>query len=102
MFSDITKDYDTMTLTLPEDKKDFVKKEVKAVREKLEVVDRFKEKVDKIDGFVTKLQNFNKTLIMVDSWMQEADGRLDQIKNHSHEMTPEDRVSVVHIYVDFL
>ena len=83
-------------------KKDFVKKEVKAVREKLEVVDRFKEKVDKIDGFVTKLQNFNKTLIMVDSWMQEADGRLDQIKNHSHEMTPEDRVSVVHIYVDFL
>ena len=102
MFSEITKDYDTMTLTLPEDKKDFVKKEVKAVREKLEVVDRFKEKVDKIDGFVTKLQNFNKTLIMVDSWMQEADGRLDQIKNHSHEMTPEDRVSVVHIYVDFL
>ena len=95
MYSGITKDYDTMTLTLPEDKKDFVKKEVKAVREKLEVVDRFKEKVDKIDGFVSKLQNFNKTLIMVDSWMQEADGRLDQIKNHSHEMTPEDRVSVV-------
>merc|ERR1711993_108320 len=83
-----------MTLTLPEDKKDFVKKEVKAVTEKLEVADRFKEKVDRMDEFVTNLDNFDKTLKMVDSWMKEADNNLDQIKNHSDTMTPEDRVSV--------
>merc|ERR1712062_710801 len=47
MFAGIQHDYDVMTMTLPEDKKDFVKKEVKAVSEKLEVVGRFKEKVDK-------------------------------------------------------
>lgn len=31
MFTDIQHNYDVMTMTLPEDKKDFVKKEVKAV-----------------------------------------------------------------------
>merc|ERR1712110_1333912 len=57
MYNGIQKDYNTMTLTLPEDKKDFVKKEVKAVTEKLEVVGRFKEKVDKIDEYVSQLNN---------------------------------------------
>jgi len=32
MFSNIQHNYDVMTMTLPEDKKDFVKKEVKAVQ----------------------------------------------------------------------
>merc|ERR1719464_119919 len=49
MWSNINKDYDMMTQTLPEDKKDFVKKEVKAVGEKLPVVTRFQEKVQKIE-----------------------------------------------------
>ena len=31
MYTDIQHNYDVMTMTLPEDKKDFVKKEVKAV-----------------------------------------------------------------------
>merc|ERR1712141_899275 len=93
MYNGIQKDYNTMTLTLPEDKKDFVKKEVKAVTEKLEVVQRFKDKVDKMDDFVNNLINFDKTLKEIDSWMVEADNNLDQIKNHSDKMTPEDRVS---------
>jgi len=93
MFKDIQNNYDVMTMTLPEDKKDFVKKEVKAVQEKLEVVGRFKEKVDKIDEFVTNLDNFDKTLKMIDSWMKEADNQLNDIKNNSDTMTPEDRVS---------
>ncbi len=37
-----------MTMTLPEDKKDFVKKEIKAVGEKLVVVNKFEEKVSDI------------------------------------------------------
>merc|ERR1711983_512779 len=75
MFNSIQKDYDCMTLTLPDDKKDFVKKDVKAVSDKLEVVGRFKEKVDVIDDYVSQLNNF------------------DVIRNHSHKLTPEDRVS---------
>jgi hypothetical protein len=93
MFGDIQHNYDVMTMTLPEDKKDFVKKEVKAIQEKLEVVGRFKEKVDIVDAFVTSLDNFDKTLKMVDSWMMEADKQLNDIKNNSDTMTPEDRVS---------
>merc|ERR1711992_82410 len=69
------------------------KKEVKAIQEKLEVAGRFKEKVDKIDEFVTNLDNFDKTLKMVDSWMKDADSQLNDIKNNSDTMTPEDRVS---------
>ena len=93
MYNGIQKDYDCMTLTLPDDKKDFVKKEVKAVSEKLEVVGRFKEKVDIIDDYVSQLDTFDVTLKTIDKWMKEADANLDQIKNHSHKLTPEDRVS---------
>ena len=93
MYSKIQADYACMTQTLPEDKKDFVKKEVNAVTEKLEVVGRFKEKVDKIDEFVAELKNFDVTLKEIDAWMTGADKELDTIKTASDKMTPEDRVS---------
>jgi len=93
MFSGIQNNYDVMTMTLPEDKKDFVKKEVKAVSEKLVVVGKFQEKVGKIESFVSKLNEFDKTLKEMDKWMKEADGQLHDIKNKSDKMTPEDRVS---------
>ena len=93
MFAAIQHNYDVMTMTLPEDKKDFVKKEVKAVHEKLEVVGRFKEKVDKIDQAVTELKDFDVTLKEIDAWMAGADKELDTIKTDSDKMTPEDRVS---------
>jgi soluble cytochrome b562 len=60
MFGSIEKNYDCMTMTLPEDKKDFVKKEVKAVSEKLVVVEKFREKVEKIENFVNRLTNSTK------------------------------------------
>merc|ERR1711881_118650 len=72
----INNNFDIMTMTLPEDKKDFVKKEIKAVTEKLTVLDRFDEKVKKIE-----------------SWMKDAENQLHEIKNNSDKMTPEDRVS---------
>merc|ERR1712020_588989 len=79
--------------TLPEDKKDFVKKEVKAISEKLVVVEKFKEKVDKIENFVNRLNEFDKSLKSLDGWMKEAETQLSDIKNKSDKMTPEDRVS---------
>jgi len=93
MYGQISNDYDVMTMTLPEDKKDFVKKEVKAVTDKLEVLGRFKEKVDKIDEFVTQLKEFDVTLKDIDKWMKDAETQLGEIKNASDKMTPEDRVS---------
>ena len=44
------------------DKKDHVKKEIKAVTEKLTVLNRFEEKVKKIEEFVEALKNFDSTL----------------------------------------
>merc|ERR1711931_46970 len=93
MFSSIQNNYDVMTMTLPEDKKDFVKKEVKAVQDKLVVVGKFQEKVAKIENFVNKLNEFDGTLKSMDKWMKEADTQLHDIKNNSDKMTPEDRVS---------
>merc|ERR1712021_30730 len=93
MYNKIQADYACMTQTLPEEKKDFVKKEIKAVTEKLEVLGRFKDKVDKIDEFVTELKNFDVTLKEIDAWMTGADKELDTIKTASDKMTPEDRVS---------
>merc|ERR1712149_35436 len=93
MYGSIQHDYDVMTMTLPEDKKDFVKKEVKGVTDKLEVLGRFKEKVDKIDEFVTSLKNFDVTLKDIDAWMKDAEHQLGEIKNASDKMAPEDRVS---------
>ena len=93
IYGKIQSDYACMTMTLPEDKKDFVKKEVNAVTDKLEVLGRFKEKVDKIDEFVTELKNFDVTLKEIDAWMTGADKELDTIKTASDKMTPEDRVS---------
>merc|ERR1711956_52886 len=68
-------------------------KEINAVTEKLEVLGRFKEKVDKIDEFVTELKSFDVTLKEIDAWMTGADKELDTIKTPSDKMTPEDRVS---------
>merc|ERR1712241_787485 len=89
----INNNFDIMTMTLPEDKKDFVKKEIKAVTEKLTVLDRFDEKVKKIEDFVNNLNNFDQTLKNIDSWMKDAENQLHEIKNNSDKMTPEDRVS---------
>merc|ERR1712141_895928 len=60
MFSAIQHNYDVMTMTLPEDKKDFVKKEVKAIQEKLVVVEKFRDKVAKIENFVNRLNEFDR------------------------------------------
>lgn len=93
MYKAIQDNYDVMTMTLPDDKKDFVKKEVKAITEKLECLNRFGEKVSKIDTFVSKLDSFDKGLRNLDKWMNVCDQQLKDIKEKSDEMTPEDRVS---------
>merc|ERR1711935_1132389 len=93
MYGKLEADYAMMTQTLPEEKKDFVKKEINAVTDKLEVLGRFKEKVDKTDEFCTELKNFDVTLKEIDAWMAGADKELNTIKTDSDKMTPEDRVS---------
>merc|ERR1711994_711240 len=47
----------------------------------------------KIETFVSRLNEFNKNLKFIDGWMLGAEGNLNDITNHSDQMTPEDRVS---------
>jgi hypothetical protein len=45
-------------------------------QEKLEVVGRFEEKVKKIDDFCAALNEFDKTIKTIDTWMKNADGQV--------------------------
>merc|ERR1712088_1026680 len=62
LFSSISANYKTMCITIPEDKKKGLAKEIKAVEEKLEVAGRFKGTVGKIEELVAALTDFDNAL----------------------------------------
>merc|ERR1719436_1900207 len=97
LFSDINANFDCMSLTLPEDKKKALAKEIKAVEEKLEVVARFKSTVGKIEELVASLHAFDESLKSMDGWMKTATAELEDIKTASGSMLPEDIASKVEI-----
>jgi len=92
-YDQLKADYETMCLTLPEDKKEQLKKELKPLEEKLEVIKIFEEKVKVVDDFCTSLKEFDGSLKSIDDWMVGASQELDDIKSTSDKMSPEDRVS---------
>merc|ERR1711997_1238360 len=93
LFSSINNNYNTMCITIPEDKKKGLAKEIKAVEEKLEVVGRFKTTVGKIEELVAALTAFDNSLKAMDSWKDAATAELKDIKEASGNMLPEDRVA---------
>jgi len=92
-FDKLKADYDTMCLTLPDDKKELLKKELKPVEEKLTMLTVFEEKVKKVEEFCNSLKAFDGSLKSMDNWMNGAAKELDDIKTASGQMSPEDRVS---------
>merc|ERR1711931_194183 len=72
LFSSINSNMATMSITIPEDKKKILTKEIKAVEGKLEVTGRFKS---------------------IDAWKDAATAELKDIKEASGAMLPEDRVA---------
>merc|ERR1711884_632313 len=93
LFKSINNNYNTMCITIPEDKKKGLAKEIKAVEEKLEVVGRFKATVSKIEELVAALTAFDNSLKALDSWKDAATAELKDIKEASGNMLPEDRVA---------
>jgi len=93
LFNDITHNIEVMNMTVPDDKKTLLAKENKLVAEKLVVLETFKEKVKKVEEFVNDLKNFDVSLKNIDGWKDAATQELDDIKNSSASMSPEDRVA---------
>merc|ERR1712227_78575 len=93
LFDSINSNFKTMCITIPEDKKKVLAKEIKAVEEKLEVVDRFKATVAKIEELVAALTTFDNSLKTLDSWKDAATNELKDIREASGGMLPEDRVA---------
>merc|ERR1712226_745403 len=93
LFNSINNNFNTMSITIPEDKKKVLAKEIKAVEEKLEVVGRFKATVRKIEELVAALTAFDNSLKTLDSWKDAATAELKDIKEASGAMLPGDRVA---------
>merc|ERR1712076_197837 len=93
LFASINANFKTMSITIPEDKKKVLAKEIKAVEEKLEVAGRFKATVAKIEELVAALTDFDNSLKTLDSWKDSATAELKDIREASGGMLPEDRVS---------
>merc|ERR1711953_109983 len=93
LFNSINNHFNTMSITIPEDKKKGLAKEIKAVEEKLEVVKRFKGTVGKIEELVAALTDFDNSLKTLDSWKDAATAELKDIKEASGAMLPENRVA---------
>merc|ERR1712222_311691 len=93
LFKDINDNFTCMSITLPEDKKKIVDKEIKAVDAKLEVVTRFRDTVKVIEDFCAALVNFDTSLKTIDEWKEAATAELKDIKEASGAMLPEDRVA---------
>merc|ERR1712073_37738 len=93
LFNSINNNFNTMSITIPEDKKKGLAKEIKAVEEKLEVLKRFKGTVGKIEELVAALTAFDNSLKAMDSWKDSATAELKDIKEASGGMLPEDRVA---------
>merc|ERR1719249_308809 len=82
-----------MDITIPEDKKKILQKEIKAVEEKLEVLMRFKDTVKVIADLVDNLTAFDNSLKTIDTWKDAATNELKDIREASGAMLPEDRVA---------
>merc|ERR1711937_135290 len=93
LFNSINNNYKTMCITIPEDKKKALAKEIKAVEEKLEVLGRFKSTVGKIEELVAALTAFDNSLKTLDGWKDAATAELTDIKEAYGNMLPEDRVA---------
>merc|ERR1712177_37113 len=93
LYNQIKNNVDVMSLTLPEDKKKQIAKEMAALEEKLVVVGQFEEKVKVIEDFCSSLKNFDGSLKSINDWMLLATKELEDIKNSSDKMAPEDRVA---------
>merc|ERR1711894_621096 len=87
LFNSINNNYNTMCITIPEDKKKGLAKE------KLEVLGRFKGTVGKIEELVAALTAFDNSLKTLDTWKDAATAELKDIKEASGAMLPEDRVA---------
>merc|ERR1711963_634390 len=93
LYNQIKHNVEVMGITLPDDKKKIIVKEMVALEEKLVVVGQFEEKVKVIDDFCTSLKAFDTSLKSMDDWMMGATHELEDIKSSSDKMAPEDRVA---------
>merc|ERR1712054_63371 len=93
LWNSINHNVEVMNITIPDDEKKLIVKEVKALEERLTVVEQFKEKVDIIDNFCNSLKAFDTSLKSMDDWSMVATKELEDIKNSSDKMAPEDRVA---------
>merc|ERR1712062_308633 len=93
LYNQIKHNVEVMGITLPDDKKKIISKEMAALEEKLVVVGQFEEKVKVIEDFCSSLKNFDGSLKSINDWMLLATKELEDIKNSSDEMALEEDIA---------
>merc|ERR1711963_373946 len=83
LFKSINDNFTCMSITLPEDKKKTVDKEIKAVQEKLEVAERFGSAVKQIEDFVNNLNAFDVALKSLNDKTAEGENQFSLEKMES-------------------
>merc|ERR1711981_1263308 len=89
----LSDNFTCMSITVPDDKKKIIDKELKLLLERLTLRETFTDKVQKVEEFVAALTEFDVSLKTIDAWMGKATDELNDIKNCSASMAPEDRVA---------
>merc|ERR1712110_533242 len=82
LWTQINHNVEVMNITIPDDKKKLIVKEVKALEEKLTVVEQFKEKVDIIDNFCNSLKDFDTSLRTMDL-QEDIAAKVEVIKKNA-------------------
>merc|ERR1711936_502929 len=82
LWNSINHNVEVMNITIPDDKKKLIVKEVKALEERLTVVEQFKEKVDIIDNFCNSLKAFDTSLKSMDL-QEDIAAKVEVIKKNA-------------------
>ena len=78
---------------LPEDQKPQMMDQITELKTRMEILKKTDEKLEFIDNFNKRLNQFDKDTKEMEEWLDEGRKRLDLIKTPPEEMGPEDRVT---------
>merc|ERR1719508_88869 len=84
---------DCLQLMLPDDKKPEMTEQITELKTRMEILNKIDGRLEFIDDFNKRLNIFDQGVKEMETWLDEGRKRLDQIKSPPEEMSPEDRVT---------
>lgn len=93
VFNTVSGANDCLQQMLPDDKKGPMSDEVNDIKSRMDILDKTDTRLRFIDDFNKRLAIFNGCVTELEDWLGEGRRRLDNIKNPTESLSPEDRVT---------